>query len=57
MNYCVIHKQFYTEYCVYCGSPYIINTIPNFNWDWITNNNKKKDKKQKGRGNKLKSRK
>lgn len=26
MDYCVKHQQFYTNYCVYCGSPFSIQT-------------------------------
>jgi len=25
-NYCTKHGQFYTEYCVYCGSPFKITS-------------------------------
>ena len=31
-NYCAKHNQFYSDYCVYCGSPiYIIKTSTSSN--------------------------
>ncbi|MEK6884263.1 MAG: hypothetical protein AABY22_31825 [Nanoarchaeota archaeon] len=27
-NYCAKHKQFYSDYCVYCGNPIIYDQRP-----------------------------